>query len=95
LRRKSARGRFFANQEAFRTGDEEEMANKASVLSRLSNGVLVWHIAPMVQIIARRRAMGEDVSAEELGRYPPSYAPVMPNGTSLFNRGRASGHALE
>jgi hypothetical protein len=95
LRRESARGRFFAKQEAFRTGDDEEIANKASGLSRLSNGVLVWHIVPMVQIIARRHAMGEDISAEEFGRYPPSCAPVMPNGNSLFNRARAGGHVLE
>ena len=40
-----ARWLFFANQGKFRTGDYEEMMNKASCLSLLSNAVLVWNTA--------------------------------------------------
>ena len=34
---------FFANQGAFQTGDYEEIMNKATCLSLLSNAVLVWN----------------------------------------------------
>jgi TnpA family transposase len=36
----------FANQGIFRTGDYEEIMNKASCLSLLSNAVLVWKCGP-------------------------------------------------
>ena len=34
---------FFANQGAFRSGDYEEIMNKASCLSLLSNAGLIWN----------------------------------------------------
>ncbi|MBZ0187831.1 MAG: transposase [Candidatus Obscuribacterales bacterium] len=34
---------FFANRSVFGTGDYEEIMNKASCLSLLSNAVLVWN----------------------------------------------------
>ena len=43
---------FFANQGGFRSGDYEEVMNKASCLSLFSNAVLVWntvHIARIIQ----------------------------------------------
>jgi len=40
----SARPRlFFANQGAFQTGDYDEIMNKATCLSLLSNAVVVWN----------------------------------------------------
>jgi TnpA family transposase len=38
-----ARWLFFANRGEFRSGEYEEIMNKASCLSLLSNGVLVWN----------------------------------------------------
>jgi TnpA family transposase len=38
----AARCLFFANRGEFRTGDVDEIMNKASCLSLLSNAVLVW-----------------------------------------------------
>jgi TnpA family transposase len=38
-----ARWLFFANRGEFRSGDYEEIMNKASCLSLLSNTVLVWN----------------------------------------------------
>src|SRR3954469_753011 len=62
---------FFANQGAFRTGDYEEIMNKASCLSLLSNAVLVWNTVRMGEIVARLRAAGESVSIEDLARISP------------------------
>ena len=53
---------FFANQGDFRVGDYEEVMNKASCLSLLSNAVLVWntvHIARIVAQLPRRRPRGQ------------------------------------
>jgi TnpA family transposase len=38
-----ARWLFFGNRAEFRSGDCEEIMNKASCLSLLSNAVLVWN----------------------------------------------------
>lgn len=49
--RHSLAGRlFFANQGDFRTGDREEMMNKVSALSLLSNAVLVWDTVRIAKI---------------------------------------------
>jgi TnpA family transposase len=82
-----ARWLFFANQGEFRTGDYEEIMNKASCLSLLSNAVLVWNTVQMGEIVARLRAAGETVSDEDLARVSPlAYAHVIPNGTYVFDR---------
>ena len=82
-----ARWLFFANQGEFRTGDYEEIMNKASCLSLLSNAVLVWNTVRMGEIVARLRAAGETVPDEDLARISPlAYAHVIPNGTYLFDR---------
>jgi TnpA family transposase len=82
-----ARRLFFANQGEFRTGDYEEIMNKASCLSLLSNAVLVWNTVRMSEIVARLHASGETVLDEELARISPlAYAHVIPNGTYVFNR---------
>ena len=84
-----ARWLFFANQGEFRTGDYEEIMNKASCLSLLSNAVLVWNTVRMGEIVARLRAAGETVSDEDLARISPlAYAHVIPNGTYVFDRSR-------
>ena len=82
-----ARWLFFANQGEFRTGDYEEIMNKASCLSLLSNAVLVWNTVRIGEIVARLRAGGEAVSDEDLARISPlAYAHVIPNGTYVFDR---------
>lgn len=65
-----ARRLFFANQGAFRTGDYEEIMNKASALSLLSNAVLVFNTVRFAEIIEALRLTGEEVDAEELERVP-------------------------
>jgi TnpA family transposase len=90
-----ARWLFFANQGEFRTGDYEEIMNKASCLSLLSNAVLVWNTVRMGEIVARLRATGEIVSGEDLARISPlAYAHVIPNGTYVFDRAQRRGIVL-
>jgi TnpA family transposase len=82
-----ARWLFFANQGEFQTGDYEEIMNKASCLSLLSNAVLVWNTVRMGEIVARLRAGGETVSDEDFARISPlAYAHEISNGTYVFDR---------
>src|ERR687883_1433806 len=70
-RHQLARRLFFANQGAFQTGDYEEIMNKASCLSLLSNAALVWNTMHMTRIIAQLRAAGETITDAELARVSP------------------------
>jgi TnpA family transposase len=89
-RHQLARRLFFANQGAFQTGDYDEIMNKATCLSLLSNAVVVWSTVQMTQIIAQLRASGETITDDEFARVSPmAFAHVIPNGT-YFLRGTAS-----
>jgi hypothetical protein len=86
-RHQLARRLFFANQGAFQTGDYDEVMNKATCLSLLSNAVVVWNTVQMAQIIAQLRASGETITDDELARVSPmAFTHVIPNGT-YFIRG--------
>jgi TnpA family transposase len=52
-RHELARWLFFANRGEFRTGDYEEIMNKASCLSLLSNAVLVWNTIKIGNIVGQ------------------------------------------
>jgi TnpA family transposase len=81
-RHQLARRLFFANQGAFQTGDYEEIMNKATCLSLLSNAVVVWNTVQMTRIIEQLRAQGETITDDELARISPlAFAHVIPNGT--------------
>lgn len=81
-RHQLARCLFFANQGAFQTGDYEEIMNKATCLSLLSNAVLLWNTEHMTRIVEQLRAAGETITDEELSRISPAAFPhVIPNGT--------------
>src|SRR5262249_18079631 len=81
-RHQLARRLFFANQGAFQIGDYEEIMNKATCLSLLSNAVVVWNTVHMAQIIEQLRAQGETITDDELARISPlAFAHVIPNGT--------------
>jgi TnpA family transposase len=82
-----ARWLFFANRGEFRTGDYEEIMNKATCLSLLSNAVLVWNTVHMAKIVAQLRGAGETVLDEDLARISPlAYSHVIPNGTYHFRQ---------
>ena len=73
---------FFANQGAFRLGDYEEIMNKASCLSLLSNAVLVWNTVHIDRIVTRLRADGNLILDEDLARVSPLMRKhITPNGS--------------
>ncbi len=77
-----ARWIFFANQGDFRTGDYEEIMNKASCLSLLSNAVLIWNTVHMSRITGQLRAAGHIVGDEDLARVSPlAHAHTIPSGS--------------
>jgi hypothetical protein len=87
LRHKLARRLLFANQGAFQTRDDEEIMNKTSCPSLLCNAVLVWNTGHMSRIIEQLRATGVTIPDEDVALLSPlAYAPVMPTGTSFFDR---------
>jgi len=58
-RHQLARYIFFANHGRFQVGDYEEIMNKASCLSLVSNAILYWNTIKMTEIIAMLRKNGE------------------------------------
>ena len=62
---------FFANRGEFRTGDLEEIINKARCLSLLSSAVVVWNAIQVGQIVSRLRAGGEEVLDTDLTHISP------------------------
>ena len=73
---------FFANHGVFRTGDYEEIMNKASCLSLLSNAVLVWNTRHIDRIVYQLRAAGHEVLDEDIARVSPLlHAHITPNGS--------------
>jgi hypothetical protein len=65
-----------------RSGDYEEVMNKASCLSLLSNAVLVWNTVHIGRIVDQLRAAGHEVKDEDLARVSPlAHAHVIPNGS--------------
>jgi len=86
-----AKSLFFANWGSFRSGDYEEVMNKASCLSLLSNAVLVWNTVHIARIVDQLRAAGHEVKEEDLARVSPlAHAHVIPNG-SYFQSPRRQG----
>ncbi len=85
-RHELAKWLFFANRGVFRTGDLEEIMNKASCLSLLSNAVLVWNTIEMEKIIAKLRASGHVIDDADIALFSPlAHRHVVPNGT-YFNQ---------
>ena len=77
-----ARWIFFANQGAFTTGDYEEIMNKASCLSLVSNAILYWNTVQINQIIESIYNRGERIDQEALSHISLlPFKHVLPNGT--------------
>ena len=77
-----ARALFFANWGRFRSGDYEEVMNKASSLSLLSNAVLVWNTVHIAAIVDRLRAAGHQIKDADLARVSPLiHAHINANGS--------------
>jgi TnpA family transposase len=81
-RQSLARWCFFANQGEFREGDYEEIMNKASCLSLISNAILLWNTIQIQRMVEDLRAAGHPVKDEDLARVSPLLrAHVIPNGS--------------
>jgi hypothetical protein len=59
---------FFANRGEFRSRDAEEIMNKASSLSLLSNAVLVWNTLRITEIVNQLRAASHTIADQELNQ---------------------------
>jgi len=91
-----AKSLFFANWGTFRSGDYEEVMNKASCLSLLSNAVLVWNTVHIARIVDQLRASGHVVEDEDLARVSPLiHAHIIPNGSYFQSPRRRSDAAPE
>ena len=78
---------FFANRGEFRTGDLDEIMNKASCLSILSNAVLVWNTVHIAMIVKKMRESGHYVDDKNLSRISPMmHKHIFVNGTYDFSR---------
>lgn len=81
-RHKLPRWIFFANQGEFTTGDYEEIMNKASALSLVSNAILYWNTSRISDIVDGLRKQGETVDDDTLKHISLlPYKHVLPNGT--------------
>ncbi len=78
---------FFAKQGEFCTGDYEEIMNKVSCLSLLSNAILVWNTVQIAKIVDQLRSTGHQVLDKDLAKISPlAFRHVIPNGTYHFYR---------
>lgn len=81
-RHKLPRRIFFANQGEFTTGDYEEIMNKASCLSLVSNAVLYWNTIKINDIVEELRQQGEEIDNGTLSHISLlPFKHVIPNGT--------------
>ena len=80
-----ARRIFFAELGEFLRGDYEEVMNKASCLSLLSNAVTAWNIAQIATSVDELRHAGTAVTDDDLGHvWPLARAHVGTYGTYRF-----------
>ena len=85
-RHKLPRWIFFANQGEFCTGDYEEIMNKASCLSLVSNAILCWNTIKIDGIIQGLRNQGEQVDNDALAHISLlPFKHVLPNGTYFID----------
>jgi TnpA family transposase len=84
-----ARRLFFGNQGTFRRGDRDEIMNKVTALSVLSNAVLVWNSVRFSEIVEELEGpAGRPVQLADLARISPlANAHVIPSGTYRFPKG--------
>lgn len=76
---------FFDNRGVFKTSDYEEIMNKASCLSLVSNAVLVWNTHHMQQITDRMQKEGYQAENELLAKISPlSFKKIIVHGMYNF-----------
>jgi TnpA family transposase len=87
MRQYLAQHLFFADQGDFLSRDYEQIMNKASCLSLLSNAALVWNTVKIMEIVDRLEMNGEIVNREALSKVLPlCFEHIIPTGTYNFIR---------
>jgi TnpA family transposase len=85
-RHKLPRWIFFADQGEFCTGDYEEIMNKASCLSLVSNAILYWNTIKINNIVEGLRRQGEEIEDKTLAHISLlPFKHVLPNGTYFID----------
>ena len=85
-RHKLPRRIFFADQGEFTTGDYEEIMNKASCLSLVSNAILYWNTIKINNIVEDLRSQGEVIEDETLAHISLlPFRHVVPSGTYFID----------
>ena len=85
-RHKLPRWIFFADQGEFSTGDYEEIMNKASCLSFVSNAILYWNTIKIDDIVKSLKQQGESIDDETLSHISLlPFKRVLPNGTYFID----------
>jgi len=78
---------FFANQGIFKTKEYEEIMNKASCLSILSNLILYWNTKILHKIIQDLELEGYVVNRQDLAKVSPlMFKHILMHGTYNFKR---------
>lgn len=60
---------FFADQGAFKTNDYEEMMNKASCLSFVSNAMVLWNTEQMQKVYETLKQKGFKIDEEDMASF--------------------------
>ena len=77
---------FFTDQEGFTTGDYEEIMNKASCLSLVSNAILYWNTIKIIDIVESLKQQGEEIDNEVLSHISLlPYKHVLPHGSYFID----------
>lgn len=85
-RHQLAKSIFFVNRGVFKTSNYEEIMNKASCLSLLSNAILVWNTHHIQQIVDKLRAEGMEILDEHLEKISPlMFKHILFHGTYHFD----------
>jgi TnpA family transposase len=85
-RHKLPRWIFFANQGEFNVRDYEEIMNKASCLSFVSNAILYWNTIQINKIVDGLREQGEEIDDKTLSHISLlPFKHVLPNGTYFID----------
>ncbi|HPO40858.1 MAG TPA: Tn3 family transposase [Bacteroidales bacterium] len=91
-RHKLPRWIFFANQGEFSTGDYEEIMNKASCLSLVSNAILYWNTIKINSIVESLKRQGDVIENDTLSHISLlPYKHVLPNGTYFIDEDQVGG----
>jgi len=82
---------FFADQGEFTTGDYEEIMNKASCLSLVSNAILYWNTLKITDLVDTLRRHGAEIDNDVLPHISLlPFKHVVPNGTYFIEDGEQS-----